>query len=153
MRNIIILSLLCLFFSSCDKKDCCGIQRDTILEFEIINGEGKDLLNSETPGFYNKDNIEVYYLINGIKEKVFYPNLDNPKQFLVYTVGNKYVLRLFPNENKSNNSSITYLELNKSDTDTVKCIYAINSLVVEEVYYNDSLVFNGSGARSFVVKK
>jgi hypothetical protein len=63
--------LLCLgLFSSCEKVECC-VNMDTGMAIRYVDSAGNDLLNPATAGAFTSQTIDVYYLRDGQKKRVF----------------------------------------------------------------------------------
>ena len=116
---------------------------DRKVEISVQDKAGNDLLNPSNPNAYLDQNIKIYYLTNGVREEVNNANYDNPKNFMIYEVDGKYLMRLFLNVTNSESPSITYVQWSENDTDTLKCEATINEFVVmvTKLWYKDSLVW------------
>lgn len=144
--------------SSCDDEQEDFV-RDVAIEMSISDVKGNDLLNPETTGAFRFEDIDLFYLKNGQKERVYDAYMDNPKNFFIFKSGSKYYMRLFPNEHIENGFATTYIQFNESETDTIQCEFAKppnkNSgyISVFRVWYNGKIVWDGEGSRYFEVIK
>ena len=127
-----------------DNNDCCTVI-DTDIGIEYINEKEEDLLNSKTVNHYNKNDIKVFYLVNGVKKEIFRGNLDYPKMFEVSSSMNsdsiiKYGLTLFLNDLSGEEIKTTYLQLSENDTDTITHTLQKtknnNNKIIDKVWYN-----------------
>lgn len=95
---IIICVGILLSLYSCKKDHCCAVLATSIY-LEIVNTAGLDLLDPDTDNNINVQNTELYYIINGNKERQFHGNLDYPKMFSIekHTGDNLLKIPLNPN--------------------------------------------------------
>jgi len=125
MKNLLIILALTTLIS-CSKSNEMDSQYynlDASLEFSVLNLQNEDLLNPENPNHLITENIKLFYVINGKKEEVYDPNLDNPRNFKIYKNGNGYRIRIFLNHSDTSDKPITYIQWSDSDTDTIKVSY------------------------------
>lgn len=146
-----LLMLTGIGFWGCKKTCCCTIV-DTSINIHFIDKDGRDLIGtSET---FKKENIDVYYVKNGVAEKVNNPSLDAPENFLIFDESGKKVFRLFPNT--ESDVTLTIIGFNKTIKDTVECkIKNLDcGITCSEVKYNGIVKWNNDGkARSFDLVK
>jgi hypothetical protein len=82
--------------------------------------------------------------------------MDAPENFIIFELASAYYLRLFPSEHLTGaGQSTTFIEFNKTDTDTLVCDIRAsrNSIICTRVMYNNKLVWDGEGPRSFDIEK
>lgn len=109
---------------------------------------GNNLLNPHHPNAITEQNTDLYYLIDGQKEKVFNGNLDSPKGFHIDkgddTALYEYFLHLYANTIRGQNTATTYIQFNNDSMDTVKVSYEYsgNSVHLNKVWYNQELRFD-----------
>ena len=154
---MVFIMALGVMFASCQKEEGEVIV-DTDLELMFKDAKGNDLLNANTPNAFSHDKIDLYYLINGEKERAFEGHLDHPKKFFVYQAGNQHIMRLFPSLHEKDTQTQTFIKLNETDTDTITCTIRKwgknnQSVAVTKVWYNNKLVWDGTGGRYIEVVK
>jgi hypothetical protein len=134
------------------KRTCCCTNIDTNISIHYIDKDGKDLIG--TSEMFKKENIDIYYVINGVAERVNNPSLDLPENFRVSDESGQRILTLFPNT--SSDVSLTIIEFNKTIRDTIECKINNNDcgIFCTEVKYNGIIKWNGNDkARSFDLVK
>jgi len=143
MKKIYLL-LLPLIFSSCEKsKNCCTVV-DTAIEIHYVDENGNNWLNQQE---LNENNINVYFMKEGQKEKIFRGNLDQPKMFSVRKNAlGEDALGLSPSDYIENNKSRTLIEFSSADVDTVDCLFntSNSNMICEEVWYNGKPIWDAS---------
>jgi len=158
LLKIIAIFLITIAIAySCSKEPIdgpCIISVD--VNFNILNQDGEDLLNPETPDYFPFEDMKLFYLINGEKVEVNDPNMDTPRNIMLITETSPYTLRCFTSDSDAGftheengskiGTSIAYLELNENDTDTVTTEWASKdcSFSNDKVWYNDELQAVGS---------
>ena len=157
MKNIFAL-IFVLMLAGCTEKDK-PVPSDNEMVYSIavdisfLNNQGQDLLNSNTPDYYNYKNFELYYLVKDeIVSVADYDSLLINGMMLV-TESNPYYLRCFTYANENDGVisesdgvitgiSYTYLKLNDTETDTIKTEWESiknKSFVNTKVWYNGVL--------------
>ncbi len=136
------------FACKAPKESPTSFYLDKIFFISIKNNQGLDLLSPLTPNAYLEKEIQVHYH----RQTKATQSTDNPN-----TNQNKYFKLLSPEDTKTANylleinpnslppyPSITYINWNKKETDTLKCDYrsANNLLVCSQVWYNGVLVWD-----------
>ncbi len=142
MKKFILL-LSVIFLSSCRSGgDICCFNYSTSFDIIVKNSEGEDLLNPDTPNSLNTDKIKLFYLKNGVKEEVYYPNLDAPRHYSINLYeDNWYKIHILPNGLQSELLPVTYIEWNENDTDTIMCKieHLDNAVLLKKLWYNNEL--------------
>lgn len=144
--NLSCFSLLLL--ASCKKSDVpLGVNIDTQVNLILKNQSGRDLLNPSTPGYYNPENIRLYYLKDGKKQEVYKPTADYPRNFFVIKNegNNEYCIRIFANETTVDREiTTTYVQWNAARQDTIKTLMSVgpNYIYADKVWYNGELKFD-----------
>lgn len=120
-----------------------------------MDGLGNDLLNPSTVGSFNTGNVDLFYLNNGQKERVYNGNMDYPENFFIFEANGQYYMRLFPSEYVIGNRSTSFIQFNQTDIDTLTCqlLKSESKAVCTQVWYNDQLVWDGNGPRYFEIRK
>lgn len=147
----VILLVMTLFLSSCKKSEPKqDLVLDLYTDIHIINKNGENLLAPSNSNSINKNNIKIYYLINGKKTEVFNTQLDYPRQYMIYQVEahsssypGEYLMRVYLNKDglekkEGIKETITYIEFNNTQTDTlVAQLHQYGSSVLtEKISYN-----------------
>ena len=132
--------LLTLSFSSCEKQKT-NLQLD--IEFSYVDLNGKDLLDPANPNGYKESDINLYYLIGGVKTHVVPGMLNFPGNFRIYLneAYHKYSLSIFANDRyDANKMSETLIDFgNRVDTVSVSWNVYNNGYSVHGVWYNHVL--------------
>lgn len=135
-----------VLFVACNSTTPDHTVKSTNIDFSFVNEDGEDLLNPSHPHAITEQNTDLYYLINGEKEKVFDKNLDYPKHFFIpdEKLSDKYFMRVFPNIVKGQKTAISYIQFSDTTMDTIKVEYTDEPglTVVTKVWYNGALRFN-----------
>jgi hypothetical protein len=127
-----------------------GVIIDLSNDIHVLSKDGQNLLDPVAPNSFKKEDIKIYYLINGQKTEIFNNQLDAPRQFMIFKVGadaknyaNEPLMRVFSNDNgvvnqDGNEITTTYIEWNSMDTDTLatQIRHAGASVFTEKVWYN-----------------
>ncbi|MFK8105008.1 MAG: hypothetical protein AB8G15_21000, partial [Saprospiraceae bacterium] len=95
MKNLCLLSSLLLLFA-CTKKTNDQMVISTAIDLTVKNQAGEDLLDSQTEGYFSKDAIRLYYLVDGSLLEVNEPELDAAKGFSIFEAAKGYRIRIFP---------------------------------------------------------
>ncbi|MET4080570.1 hypothetical protein ABIB40_000514 [Pedobacter sp. UYP30] len=142
MKNLLTLVCIISFLNlGCKKKACCVII-DTFVSINYVDADNADLLDPTNPNVIKADDIEIYYLENGQKQRVYNGNLDLSKNFKILKTPNsdKYYLSLSVSADLNENGiSTTYLEVKKynfTDTLTATIDKSSSSTRVNKVWYN-----------------
>ena len=143
----ILLFLFSLFTVSCKKEEPASFSQYTQISLYYKSVNNSDLLDPAKTGSILAGDIDIYYLKEGIRERVFYNNLDNPENFRIRKDDDgRYYLHLglseYPN---ANNLSTTYIEFNNGAlTDTIKAEIVKKKTMIhyEKLWYNSILKFD-----------
>jgi len=133
IKNGLFFAIIILCAFSCKKTNPGGggVVFDLTNDIRVVNKDGQNLLDPSTQNSFKKDDIKIYYLINGLKTEMFNKNLDAPRQFMIFQVGadvknyaNEHLVRIFSNnkgvvDKNGNEITTTYIEWNSTDTDTL----------------------------------
>lgn len=128
MKNIVFLLLLSITLFSCGEDPIVGPHFGTGPYFIVVDEDGNDLLDPNTPNFINIKNISSYYLVNGelkepldvLKLPLGYSNIDTLG--IIQDDNRKYHLMsiLFNPIPNRDNIATTYIKWSENDTDTIK---------------------------------
>ncbi|MDO5969950.1 hypothetical protein Q4Q35_09020 [Flavivirga aquimarina] len=144
MKNSLVILVVTLLFA-CGKSNEMEEQYnlDVGLEFSVLNSQNEDILNPENPNHLDVANIKLLYVINGEKQEVYNPNLDNPRNFMIYKHENEYRIKITLNHSETSGKSITYIQWNDSDVDTIEVNInrTQNSILQDEIWLNGKQVW------------
>lgn len=148
MKRILILILAIMAVYGCDKTEeqNNNYNLDNGMEFSVFNNNNQDLLDSTTNNHFNKTEIKLFYIIDGIKNEVYNPTYDNPRNFKVYKHENEYRISIGMNYTESSEKPITYIHWNETDTDTIEAEYirTYNAVMKNKVWFNGNLIWDRS---------
>ena len=143
MKTFLILTviLFTLFSLSCKKQSESTIQ--TLIPIFYVDKNGNDLLDPTNQNGIKAANIDLYYIINGVKTRVLDNKMAKPENFSIdYSETNhKYCLALFVNDKyDSKNTSETLIDFgNRVDTLTTSFNILNDGYTIQEVWYNHVL--------------
>lgn len=153
MKNSIILfCLFSLMSFGCKKKtDTNQVVVDTFVSIAYSNSnEGnKDLLDPANPNGIKAEDIQIYYLENGVKRRVYDANSDLTKNFKIGKAPNNdryYLSVAVSTDLDKTDRSTTYIQVDKLNfTDTLTAeIYKHGSITkVGKVWYNGVFKVDG----------
>ena len=141
MKNGKLISCGLVFFSliSCEKKNSNDyVSLD--MDITVLNNEGDNLLSGS--GIYNKNNINIYHIVNGQPQLYYDPNLKADKGFLLIDDGKgKNMIRVFANYIANEPSTLTLIKFGNSKMDTIKCEFSVegSSLSTSKIWFNGEL--------------
>lgn len=151
MKNLIFLLLVSILIVSCNSDDNSNddpfyyLGRD--VEFKVTSIDGIDLLNPYNANAFLENNIKIYNLIDNEIVEVYNPNAEYTRDFKIVSPENsgieEYFIRVYINNPELENT-ITYIEWNETDTDTIRTnsVSNGNSLVLTQAWYNDNLLID-----------
>jgi hypothetical protein len=143
-KLLIILTISTLFAcSESNEMDKQYHNIEAMVEFSISNSENEDLLNPESLNHLDTTLIKLFYTINGEKQEVYDANLTNPRNFMIYKHENKYRIRIFLNDTQTEEKTITYIQWNESDTDTIEVTYkrTQNAILQNNIWLNSEQIW------------
>lgn len=144
MKNkISILALVILFSCSNSNEIEESYLYYNAIEFSIKNSENEDLLDPANPNHINTENIRIFYLINGVKQEVFNPEMQTPRNFLIFKHANEYRIGISLNHSETEEYPITFVQWNERDTDTIKVEYkrTLNSTIQQILWLNGQKIW------------
>lgn len=149
MKKLLIILTITTFFA-CDSKDDdkeLNSYVNTSIGFSVFNTEGEDLLDPETPNHIDTSKMKLFYVVNGVPQEFYQANLDNPRNIVVYKKEEKqstnaYSIGVIMNDSEQTGKSITYIQWNEKDTDTIEATYARGKTYIypKDVWFNGKLV-------------
>lgn len=139
--------LFCILgmLASCNKDKTQKNVIDTQIDVFIENSVGENLLLGSTPNAINPDSIKLQYLINGDKFTVYNSAMDCPRNVCTISDPGSERIRIFPNDEESEDYPITYINWGNGDIDTLKCHFTRkengSTVICDKVWFNDVLVY------------
>jgi hypothetical protein len=119
---------------------------DIQFNFDVRDAEGQSLLDPATPNAYQASQLDIYYSIDGEKKRVQNNLMREPENFSIkpHEITNEYIMNLGPNIVNRPTTSVTYIQWNEQDTDTVTCEFAVSeqSIVTTRIIYNGQEVWS-----------
>jgi hypothetical protein len=139
-KTILFITAFLLLISCSNDKQCSCSNIDIGVTIFLKDSQGVNLLNTAN---YNSDDFKVYYEIDGQKIEVNNPLLDASRGFVINDWTNPISMGVALNDVIADIPTITYIEWNNSDTDTLITTYerTENSVVWDRLWLNDELVW------------
>lgn len=147
MKNLIVVIVAVTFCISCSNStepetaDVAQPSPDIGLSF--VDEDGKDLLNPEHPNHWNEDNLDVYYLQDGEKVRVYDDMMDYPESFKIFYAGDqdRYTMQLWTSSYVEDGHTTTFIEFPDGKMDTIKIkVHSVEgSLLAQKIWYNGEL--------------
>lgn len=137
INPIILCIAVCLF--SCKKE--VGTFVSTNVQFNVVNSQGQDLLNS----VFTKDNIQVTHLVNGEYVK--------PSQQISIDKETLHVLTVFDKAGSEPNITIIQFGNSKPDTIRKELLITSNSVYCSKVWINGELKFDDSNQTNLIPRR
>lgn len=149
IKNLYSMKFILASFIICGVIGCSisdsnveALDDDIRMNISFVDETGNDLLNPNHPDAITEQNTDLYYVVDGEKERVFEGHLDHPKQFYIWHAEEQdiYYMTLFPNREFTNNMSTTFIEFADSAMDTIQVeVEKENVWVCTKVWYNQEL--------------
>lgn len=154
----VLLFVSVIFLNACKKESSYTFSKDIKIEILLADGEGEDLFNPESFFYYNKENIKIFYLIDGEEIEMNNERLNPSRNFFINFYDEKYRMQLYPNHDASEEFPVTIIKWNSSKTDLIKCGFdrKSNSIRCNKIWLNDQLVWELTASnqnRSFEIIK
>ncbi|NOQ27890.1 MAG: hypothetical protein GQ564_21215 [Bacteroidales bacterium] len=158
--NCLFLFLLLVFGISCSEDESdntyYGLSIGTTVLISIVDDQGTDLLDPNTPNYFNCSNAKISHLLNGEIIEYNEGHLDFGEGYRIY---NSEVRASFDTymfcvlatcayrSDSENTNPITYIKWNDTDTDTLQCEYHIEeySITCTKVWFNGNEVWVSPG--------
>ena len=143
-KLIVILTAISIF--SCSKSDEMNPQviLDAGFTFSVYNSQNEDLFDLETLNHFEATEIKLFYEVDGEIIEINDPNMDYPRNFMLYKADNENRIRISMNHSETSEKPITYIQWNNSDTDTIEVVYErINkSIFKRKVWLNGQEIWD-----------
>lgn len=123
--STLLFSFILLFCISC-KKNVDTVSRT--VDITVLNQQGQNLLAS--PALYTKENINIYYVVNGQAQLYTGPN----KGFFFSTDYNTTAapwMRIDLNFDRKEKYPLTLIKFGNTKTDTIKAKFKITKHLIE----------------------
>ncbi len=154
MKNINgLFIIITLMIISCSNDDDNGSDQQFVLDngfkIKVLNAQDEDLLNPETQGALDYNEMKLFYLIDGEKKEVFENTADQPRNLFLFNETMPYQLGVGTYDGIDNFSSkdndifsgehTAYLQLSDTDTDTIKTSWESKKDLyfrIKKIWYN-----------------
>lgn len=174
IKNIIALTCSVLIITACnteieptEEMPLPGFHISTSIKISVIDQNGHDLIDPTIEGHIKASNIQIFHLLDGVKEEYYENMLDAPKGYKIYEPGmlgnnSTYVLSLMATRSEKRLDDvmpITLISWAKNDIDTIQCkIEKVEtSTFCTKVWCNNKIVWEientDSTGRSFTLIK
>lgn len=112
---------------------------DSYLFIYLQDSKGNNLLDTEN---YLETEMKLFYVVNGVSKEFYNASYDTPKNLKIIKESSPFKLIVYPNNTDKEEFPVTYLQLNKTDTDTIKCHFrrTEGSEICDKVWYNGKIV-------------
>jgi hypothetical protein len=140
---VFFVCLASLLSGCTDQQDCCT-HIDLSIDVELKNSSGADMLDPSTSGYIPKQDISVFYEVDGRLETYVSMNegavLDNPSGFMIIQPDG-YLLRIYGNPTPGKDV-ITLIRIkDRQEIRLVTNVEKNNGIQITELRYNDQLVW------------
>lgn len=145
MKNLIYYFPLVfvLLIISCSKEDQPQFATVSQMTFiTLLDKQGNNLLNPSQEGYYDPQNIKIFYERNGRLEEFYQDHLDMPRNFRIDPpeFERDYIMALVLDSKK------TVIRWNDNESDTIRAEFmdgGIPNAIVTKVYFNGELKWDG----------
>ncbi|MCB0522679.1 MAG: hypothetical protein H6577_10760 [Lewinellaceae bacterium] len=139
----------------------CGMENPTMdvvatnVDIFVEDADGNNLLTGTSTTSINTELIKLIYLINGVDQTAYNPDLDCPRFVCYISDPGSERIRIFPNDTETEEYPITYIDWGNGDMDTLKCHFVrkeydnASSVVCDKVWFNDLPMFPDSAITEF----
>ena len=145
MKKLIIYLVVISFFA-CSKSDEMNPQfyLDGSFEFSIFSSQNEDLLDPATTNHYEATEIKLFYEVDGEMIEVYDPNMDAPRNFVIYKHENEYRIIVYLNVSNTSDRPVTYIQWNNNDTDTIEALFERNEHLLRKrkVWLNNQEIWD-----------
>jgi hypothetical protein len=121
---------------------------DTGFEIIVENNIGENLLVATTPGVIDWNTLKLFYLIDNKPVEVYQGNLSCPRNICFVDEPGYERLTIFANTEGTSENTVTLLQWNDQDIDTITChIVRKNNnsyKVVDKIWFNSVLMYPDS---------
>lgn len=148
LSEFLVYFFMLITLISCSKKienndPINGYDRDDSFKLMLVDNNNNNLLDSNNIMCYNYNNIKLFHVENGIVYEPNFPELEMPKLFSIEknTEGEYYIFFAMSYD-KNSYKSITYIQWDDFDTDTIETTYFTeNRIAKKEVWLNGDKIW------------
>lgn len=141
MKKLLVFLLL---LSSCKEKMETYLNMDTTMDIQVMDSQGNNLLNPILSNSYKKEEIKIFFMINGEKTYIYEPLMQFPNRFHIYDDFNTgdYHIRIFPNDSKNEDLPVTLIQWDTNDIDTIVCHFKREEgyIYCDYLWYNEMYI-------------
>jgi hypothetical protein len=164
MKNLILILSMLVIVLACKEETPSAFYLNTNFNFYIEDINGEDLLSYSHPNGINREDIKVYYMVDGTYELVLpndrsYANgysIIAPSQLSDSKGKTHHTFRLATNAvNLVDDKSLTLISWGNDDADTVMTQYSIsgNSKALNKISFNGGELLSGAELIDFTIVK
>ncbi|MBN3584740.1 hypothetical protein JYB64_20280 [Algoriphagus aestuarii] len=143
----IVLILITSLLVGCQEDPICCTVIDMGFDFTVTDAQGNDLLDRDYPNSFKEEFINLYYMEEGEKVRVYNGGWDHPKNFFIYKDEqlDKFVMRVFMGGDYPVGETIIEWSKDESDTFVSEMKKLGDSgIILTKVWYQDDLVYDTS---------
>lgn len=148
MKKILYFLILTILLG-CNTNDdikCLSYYVGTSVRFQVLDDEGKDMLDPKTPNHFDTSKIRIFYLLNNVKHEFYKGHLTNSRGYMIYEPENEKASRIAIHLNTEDKSkkTTTYVQWNEKITDTIEATFEITDCYIKrnKVWYNGKLIWD-----------
>lgn len=121
MKKLFVI-LAAVTFCACNKTDEANLQYnlDVIFELSVFNAQNEDLLNPSTADRFDEAEIKLFYEVAGEMIEVFDPNMDHPRNFMIFKHENEYRIQVTLNYSDTSDKPTTIIQWSENEADTLE---------------------------------
>jgi hypothetical protein len=142
---ILILTLISLIACSKTDEKIPQVVLDVNFELSVFNSQNEDLLDPSTAYHFDTTEIKLFYReADGEILEVIDPQLDYPRHYRLYKHENEYRIDVGLNYSCIPDNSISYIQWNENDTDTIEAQFETSdgSVLMRKVWLNGSEIWD-----------
>jgi len=86
----------------------------------------------------------LFYKVDGEVIEVYDPNMDAPRNFVIYKHENENRIKVYLNDSNTTDRSVTYIQWNNNDTDTIEALFERNEHLLRKrkVWLNNQEIWD-----------
>ncbi len=145
-KLVLFLALIPLFACSKTDEASPGYDLNRFFEFLVFNSQDVDILDPATPDHYKEEDIKLFYEVDREIFEVYNSNMSSSGNFSIYKHENEYRIKVFLNDSNTSGKSITHIQWNNTDTDTIEATFERTDhyCVVSKVWLNELEIWDQS---------